>query len=306
LKHLKNEYLLFFALAAIYAACLFFSPFSFFAGFFVPYVFLCFTAANKNGRFPYVFMSWIAIAGAATVSFHATAVFLISAILPALIIMLCHKGGRRYSWKAVILNPLPVTAFIAAVFILMPEIPAKFEMSVIELIERTFAAMNTANPENLNMKDVFLLYFEQRYEIASLTVSLSPAFIYSSLALVVYVTEKIFYKIPSEEILSLPDFLLLIVILSGLCMTLTFMNLRTVGMNGIIITGTLYFMRGFDIVRYYMNRWRIVLFVRTAIYLTILIQFFFIAAVAVLGFFSIYKNPIKDGNSGNAEKSVKL
>ena len=157
--------------------------------------------------------------------------------------------------------------------------------------------MQTAAPDNLNPNSIFSLHYDQRQEIVSRAVALFPAFMFVSVSFVIYVTEKIYYKIKLNNILPLPDYLLTIVILSGLCIVITPLNLQMAGWNGVIITTSLYFLRGFDIVRYYMNRWRALLFVRAITYILIFIYYFLNIAVIVLGFISIYKNLLKESDS---------
>ena len=302
MKFFKNEYPLFLTLAAIYTVYLFSLNIASVAGIFAPYLFLCFAAANRNGRTPYIVMSAVLAAGALTVSLPSTAIFLGTAILPALILILSHSGGRQYSWKAVLLSPLPAAVLIAAILLLAPEIRAEIEALIIKFAEQTMAGLTGANTGDLKPDSAFALYYNQKEEIASYLVSLIPAFMYISVAFVTYVTEKTFYNIPPNDILPLPDFLLAVVILSGLCLIITPLKLHMAGWNGVIIAGALYFLRGFDIVRYYMNRWQIALFLRMIIYVLIFMQQFLNLAVAALGFISIYKNPVRTNGCEQSKK----
>ncbi len=298
----KNQYLLYMALMVIYAVYLFAFQFASLAGIFAPYIFLCFAASNRGGRLSYLLLAGIFALGAAMVSLPLTAFFIGTAILPGLALIFFHRGGRPYSWKAVLLSPIPAVVITAAVLLFMPAIRSGLEDLIVKLIEQAAAPIGGIDAGKAQMGDTFAFYYNQRAAIAASFIALAPAFMYVSVAFVTYATEKVFYNIRPADILPLPDFLLAAVILSGLCLVIPRLGMEKAGWNGLVITGSLYFMRGFDIIRYYMNRWRIVMLVRVLLYILIFMQQFLNVAVAVLGFISIYKNPVRENETEQDKK----
>ena len=162
LKRFGNEYLIFLALTVIYAAYLFAFNFASFFVIIVPYLFLCFVAANRNGKSLYVLMLGVIAAGAVAEPFLKTFFFLLMAILPALIIIACNMRGSQYSWKAVVLSPLPVTFFTVAIFLLTPEIRTEIETLIVKFIEQMASDMDGAAIESLKQDGVFSAFYAHR------------------------------------------------------------------------------------------------------------------------------------------------
>lgn len=78
------------------------------------------------------------------------------------------------------------------------------------------------------------------------------------------------------------------VIASGLILLLPFGNLQIVALNVLIVFGTIYFFQGLAIAAFYFEKWNMPLFLRSLIYVILVLQQFASVAIAVVGLFDMW------------------
>jgi uncharacterized protein YybS (DUF2232 family) len=85
-----------------------------------------------------------------------------------------------------------------------------------------------------------------------------------------------------------PEYLVWLVIASGLMMLLPIEDLKVLGLNLLIVTGTIYFFQGLAIVGFYLVKWKLPFFVKGLVYTVLFLQQFASMAAAVLGLFDVW------------------
>ena len=85
-----------------------------------------------------------------------------------------------------------------------------------------------------------------------------------------------------------PDFLVWIVIASGLVLLLPFGFLKIAGLNAIMVFGVIYLFQGLAIVGFYFERWKLPRIFRAFLYGVILVQQFFTLGAMLMGLFDLW------------------
>lgn len=95
---------------------------------------------------------------------------------------------------------------------------------------------------------------------------------------------------PPYRCWRLPDNLVWLVILSGILMILPVSGLKTLGSNGLLVLGTVYFFQGLAVLFAMLARWDAPKPIRIFIYIFIFIQTYSIVLLAVLGMVDVWKD----------------
>jgi hypothetical protein len=290
----KNEHIFLALLLLTFVSFLAMPPLIFFLGICGPY--LALGLIRETGMKPspsYFVLAAALVAGGYLLSALVSLYFLCAILLPALILTLLAAQRPKHPWLGLMLASLPVLVLVT-VFILYPGnrelytgIITDAFSALLSQMKEQYTAAGTQVPEKL-------LYLMQNTEAwANSMVKLFPAMIFCMTALLLFLTEKVFYRIATEDIMELPDFLLALLILGGFCVVLPKESLTFPGYNMLLIAGIFYFFRGFDITRYHMVRIKMHPLARGLFYFLFLSQRFFMLSIAVVGFISIYKDLIR-------------
>jgi uncharacterized protein YybS (DUF2232 family) len=86
----------------------------------------------------------------------------------------------------------------------------------------------------------------------------------------------------------LPEPLVLLVILAGFCLLLPVALLKTVGLNLMLVCGTVYFFQGIAIMASFLARWAVPPPFRVLIYVLVLIQAYGVVMLAVIGLIDVW------------------
>ncbi len=95
---------------------------------------------------------------------------------------------------------------------------------------------------------------------------------------------------PPYRFWRLPENLVWLVIVAAILMLLPVSSLKTLGMNGLLILGIIYFFQGLAVLFAMLERWNAPRPVRVFIYIFIFIQTYSIVLLAVLGIVDIWKD----------------
>ncbi len=96
---------------------------------------------------------------------------------------------------------------------------------------------------------------------------------------------------PEVEKLSLwksPEHLVWLAIAGGLMLLLPLKGLDLLGINVVLVMGTVYFFQGLAIVAFYFEKWKVPLFVKGFVYAVFFLQRIASMAVAALGLFDVW------------------
>jgi uncharacterized protein YybS (DUF2232 family) len=85
-----------------------------------------------------------------------------------------------------------------------------------------------------------------------------------------------------------PEFIVWFVIASGLMVLLPVSGLRLLGINVLIVLGTVYFLQGLAIAAFYFEKWKLPFFVRGFVYALLFLLKFASMATAALGLFDVW------------------
>jgi uncharacterized protein YybS (DUF2232 family) len=85
-----------------------------------------------------------------------------------------------------------------------------------------------------------------------------------------------------------PDFLVWIVIASGVLLLLPFGDLKIPGLNVLMVGGVIYLFQGLAIAGFYFERWNLPRVIRAVLYAVILVQQFFTLGAMLMGLFDIW------------------
>jgi uncharacterized protein YybS (DUF2232 family) len=85
-----------------------------------------------------------------------------------------------------------------------------------------------------------------------------------------------------------PEFLVWAVVASGVMLLAPLAPLRTLGLNGLIVLGTLYLFQGLSIVSFYFERWHLPRLFRAFLYAVLLLQQFITLGAVLLGLFDVW------------------
>ena len=87
---------------------------------------------------------------------------------------------------------------------------------------------------------------------------------------------------------KLPEPLVLLVILAGFSLLLPVALLKTVGLNLLLVCGTVYFFQGVAILASFLARWSVPTPLRALIYILVLIQAYGVAMLAIVGLIDVW------------------
>jgi uncharacterized protein YybS (DUF2232 family) len=85
-----------------------------------------------------------------------------------------------------------------------------------------------------------------------------------------------------------PEFIVWFVIAGGLILLLPVGDLKLAAINLLIVTGTIYFLQGVAIVAFYLERWKLPVYVKGFVYAMVFLQQFASMATAALGLFDVW------------------
>ncbi|MDA3785613.1 MAG: YybS family protein [Deltaproteobacteria bacterium] len=95
---------------------------------------------------------------------------------------------------------------------------------------------------------------------------------------------------PPYRFWRLPDNLVWLVILAGVCTIVPVAAVKAVGLNGLLLMGNIYFFQGVAVLFAMMARWNAPKAIRIFLYIFIFIQTYSIVLLAVLGIVDVWKD----------------
>jgi hypothetical protein len=266
---------------------------------FFPFIFLKFyERADKNRRVVFAFMAVFFAAGA-VLSLNA-AIFLSLAVIPSAVLIILHSGGERKSWRTVIYPALPALLF-TALAVSVPHIRQVLTDEIVKAIELFYMSLNIQDAERLS-DSMLNSFYLNRAKSAQQAVLLAPAAIFSTVSMIIYFTELLRFRKLPHRIIRLPDPLLILIVLGGALAAIPanrFLGggVNYIGFNFLLAAAVLYFYRGFDLILYFMERWKLSPFFRVFFCVLVLLESLLMVLVSVLGVISVFKNFIKDDNA---------
>lgn len=100
----------------------------------------------------------------------------------------------------------------------------------------------------------------------------------------------------------LPEPLVFLVILAGISLLLPFGLFKTIGLNLLLVSGTIYFFQGVAILASFLGRWSIPAPLKALIYLVVLIQAYGVAMLAIIGLIDVWADLRKRRPNNEVEK----
>lgn len=258
---------------------------------FAPYISLLFISEVRKAWIYLMIAAFIA-AGAVLLPPLLTLFFLLTALIPAVFLALSRQSAR-FPWLGLLLCCLPMLTFVT-VYLLPEANSTAVKEAMVSAVETFFAPYFENDAMRLSMPENALAFYNNREEYVGHFVKMIPAYIYVTIMVVMFFTEKAYYRIPHTEVFRLPDFLLGFIVLGGALLVFSYERHGTLGLNILISSGVFYFFRGFDILRFHMIRLNFFPVLRGFLYVLILMQTTLMASVAIMGLVSVYVKLIPD------------
>jgi len=126
-------------------------------------------------------------------------------------------------------------------------------------------------------------------------INLIPSFISIYTILINYITIKLFVRTKNYQYyFKIPDYYLPIFVITGFLIIANNNVLKLIGINSLIIFGTLFFLQGIDILNYALNKFlKKKTFIKTLIYIIIISQLPCIIFLTIIGIFDNWFNFMK-------------
>jgi len=206
--------------------------------------------------------------------------------------------GRRWSTEKIVgFSSLIVIGLVVFVLVL---VFAESGGEVIRLIEEDLRGVLSAAFKDMGSSSIEYQGMESKIlETVPLIVRIMPGVFISSILAISWLNllvSRRYCRITAGELclfeeLTLwrsPEPLVWLVIAAGLMVIFPLDDLKLVGVNLLIVTGTIYFFQGLAIVAFYFAKWKLPFFAKGLIYILMFLQLFTSIAVAILGLFDIW------------------
>lgn len=225
-----------------------------------------------------VFQPYATIYYTATVAFTAYIIYRLS-------------GSEQSSWLPVTLAPLP--AFLISSFVVYFVESMRNEMvaSITGVLLRLIETAKNAPPET--NASAYAAIVEKNLDLAAISmVMIAPGLIFIAVTMMAYLTKTFYYKFKKaeHEIYRLPDNYVWFM-LGGL--GFFFVNdpiLRSIGFNTLLVFSALYFIQGFEVVRFWLNKYKLHIIFKAVIYIIIFSEPPLMCGLALVGLFSVWFN----------------
>lgn len=247
--------------------------------------------SHEKRTIQYDAMLMMLIVGMAVFNHVLAGFFLISPVFSAFFIRYASRKNMHTSW-------LPAVGGAALTFIVTFTIIYGIESYRTGLVEFTSNALKTFidAAKEINAPMVSSPYFaqveENRNQAALAVVLIFPAFNYAYTVFSAFVSLRLFAKIKNipVERFRLPDSFVWMLILSLFLIFTPTMYIRFIGVNFSFIFLTLYAFQGFDIILFWLNRFKVLPLIKAIIFIFIFSEPPIILIISLVGLFSVWFN----------------
>lgn len=297
----QTDFLIFAAFLSVFFMFITSVKVAYIAAFFAPYVAMC-CIRNNNTRSPIYYIAVLAFcAGSYFISGYMTAYFILSVVVPVIILMLSLSLRSKYPWFGIMFCCMPLL-IILAVAITLPSGKDFIYSNILRFIEEWHTFIENVSAVNGATGSSFYeraeLIYTMRAEVSEYLTLMLPIMLYSFSTTIMYFTERIFYKLDAVDILKVPDSLLIVIIIS---IVSYLFSCKVIALNAVLFAALFYLFRGVDIIRYHLVRLRCPSVVRGLFYVLVFVEQFFTIAVAIFGLMSVFINLTRD-KSGEQNK----
>lgn len=223
-----------------------------------------------------------------------TGYYILACTVPVAMLVMNHKSANPSRYAPVVFSPLPLTVMVIGMLSFMPETREAITANIASLLKEMTAPV-AAKPELLDEVSYVKYLHANSRQVAEWAVLLLPALNYVSVALMTYITEKIYARqdLKVAAPFRMPDTFVWPVILAGFMLAFNVDQLYFPMLNVLIIFCVLYFFQGLDIIIGFFERIRLSRFIRFFLYIFVFSEPPFIVAISLVGLFSIWMKPWK-------------
>lgn len=289
--------------AVLFASNAIIPQFGLVASVFSPLVLMLYLEHPKRNRQTDILLVLL-IAGMGAMNYVLAAYFVISPLFTATFIRWCRQKKISSAW-------LPVAGSaalaFAVTFIIVYGV-GPYRAELVQFAEKALKTfMATAKQANAPMvQSPYFAEVEQHTSKAALSIVLIfPAFNYIYSAMSAFVSSRLYNrskKIPVENF-RMPDNLVWALIASFALLFIPVLYGRFVGLNIAVVLLTLYVFQGFDILLFWMNKLRILPFLKVIFLIFIFSEPPIILIVSLIGLFSVWFNFYGKKSEEEQEKS---
>ncbi|MCD8552584.1 DUF2232 domain-containing protein [Seleniivibrio sp.] len=273
-----------------YALLAYYPQYAIIGAVFSPLLLLVYLGSEKRNKYSDLMLG-AAIALTAGISIITTGLYVISVAFTAVFIFKFLHKGHRDIWFPVTVVPLLVFIVMAAIIYGIPD----YRNTLINVAEqgiKSFIETVKASKGPMSNDPYFLNIEKQSRLAAQSVVLIFPAVNYILTAFCTHIAFSLYTKLKRIEInrFRLPDNLVWILILGFALVFVKQTMAKHAGLNIILIMMTLYAFQGFDIVSYWMTKFKFIPVIKAIIFIFIFSEPPFIIFIALLGLFSVWFN----------------
>jgi hypothetical protein len=267
----------------------FFIPLVGFIGSFFSGHYLLEYATHKNNRLTLIYIILFIITYIIFYMYHTAYIVII--LYPSLFFYIYNKPTEK---KIVIqkngLNPISISFIPALIVALILLYAYNFDATLLEELKIATEKIK----EYVIYKDLYNGFVISDTNLKNI-INLIPSFISIYTILINYITIKLFVRTKNYQYyFKIPDYYLPIFVITGFLIIANNNVLKLIGINSLIIFGTLFFLQGIDILNYALNKFlKKKTFIKTLIYIIIISQLPCIIFLTIIGIFDNWFNFMK-------------
>lgn len=242
----------------------------------------------------------LSIAACIAIEPYISIYYVVTVVFTALLINRMRKQPDS-NWLPVAVAPLP--AFILGFSMLY--FFTGVRNSVVEYVTTMLEALIvTAKSSSEGNAAAYADIVSKNLDLAAISVVLVfPGLIYLALVLIAYFTKTVFTKIKKEEheVFRIPDNLVWAMLGGFAFFFMSDVFMRSIAINTLFIFSGLYFLQGFEILRYWLNRFKITGIFKALIYILMFSEPPLMLILVFFGLFSIWFNFVGKSESKSVE-----
>jgi hypothetical protein len=216
--------------------------------------------------------------------------YIVMVLFGAYLILYTYQKRINSNWLSVALAPVPALLIAGVLIYAVDETRQELINYVKQMLEGFIETVKNAPETSMTP---YAAAVEKNIDQAALSaVLLFPGMNYSFVSIITYFTKIFYHKIKKQkhEPFRMPDSYVWIM-LAGLSFFF-FQDpiLRSVAFNTMLIFISLYFYQGFEIMRHWLHRFKMMGFLKAVIYIIIFSEPPLILVLSLVGLFSIWVN----------------
>lgn len=267
----------------LFSSNLFFPQFGFVITLFAPIFLIKFFLDEKRGKLDNILFGAVS-AGIFLFSFYFAVYYMVICVFPAVVIYFHRRKVFDGKIDIILVSSIPVLLFSIIILVFLSDYKtaiSDYLVSYLRIVIENYEKV--ADPANYNT--YIYVIKNNMNSIVFNVIHLMPAFSFVYVSFVAAVAKRYYLRkyVMAEPRYKVNEKLIILLLAGGFLIISNNPYLKLVSYNTLIIFGILFFYQGADIVNFYMNKFKIRIFLRFIIYFLIFSWPHIIAFLAVAG-----------------------